>query len=154
MQSTNKDFYSKLHIHYVNAGLMVHSGNQQYKMATGFYMANLNPGEYTFKVYYKSPVAINMPASWDWQTAILQVMWFEDGQVVSDGIKCSPTPTTTNSYNVWGPIRGTEAILKLPANTVILAAFQFSAEMMEVNHIKHCFRYQWIPSTHIIVGER
>ena len=48
-------------------------------------MANLNPGYYTFEVHYKSPVAINMPASWDWQTAVLQVMWFEDAYAVSDG---------------------------------------------------------------------
>ena len=32
-----------------------------------------------------------MPASHDWQTAILQVMWFEDAYAVSDGIKCYPT---------------------------------------------------------------
>ena len=43
-QSANKDFYSKLMIDYVNAGSLVHSGNQQFKTATGFYMANLNPG--------------------------------------------------------------------------------------------------------------
>ena len=74
LESINKDFYSKLLINYANAGSLVHSGNQVLKTATGFYMANLNPGYYTFEVHYKSPVAINMPASWDWQTAILQVM--------------------------------------------------------------------------------
>ena len=76
-------------------------------------MTNLNPGYYTFEVHYKSPVAINMRASWDWQTAIqpiLQVMWFEDAYIVSDGIKCYPTPTTTNTYNNYGPIRDIEAI--------------------------------------------
>jgi len=82
-------------------------------------MANLNPEEYTFKVHYKSPAAINMPASLDWQTAILQVMWFEGAHVVSDDIKCNPTPTATNAYNVWGPIRGIEVILQLPSNAVI-----------------------------------
>jgi len=76
-------------------------------MATGFYMANLNPGHYRFEVHYKSPVAINMPANQDWQTAILQVMWFEDAHAVSDGIKCYPTPTATNGYNKWGPFRET-----------------------------------------------
>ena len=34
---------------------------------------------------HRLPVAINMPASWDWQTAVLQVMWFEDAYAVSDG---------------------------------------------------------------------
>ena len=108
MQTSNKDFFSKLLINYSNAGSLVHSGNQYYKTATGFYMAKLNPGRYTFEVHYKSPAAISIPAVWDWQTAILQVMWFEDALAVSDGIKCYPTPTTTNSYNNWGPIRDVE----------------------------------------------
>ena len=41
-------------------------------------------------------------------------MWFEDAYAVSDGIKCYPTLTTTNTYNIWGPIRDFEAILHLP----------------------------------------
>ena len=49
--SDTKDFYSKLLINYANAGSMVHSGNQKFKTATGFYMANLNPGYYTFEVH-------------------------------------------------------------------------------------------------------
>ena len=40
------DFQSKLLINHANAGSVVHSGNQRYKTATGFYMANLNPGVY------------------------------------------------------------------------------------------------------------
>ena len=40
LESANKDFYSKLQINYANAGSLVHSGNQRYKMTTGFYMAN------------------------------------------------------------------------------------------------------------------
>ena len=134
-QSTNKDFYSKLLINYANAGSLVHSGNQWYKTATGFYMANLNPGYYTFEVHYKSPVAINMPASWDWQTAILQVMWFEDAHAVSDGIKCYPTPTTTNAYNNWGPIRNTEAILHLPNDRALLSAYQLSTDMSSSSYV-------------------
>ena len=129
LHSSNRDLYTKLQINYANAGSLVHSGNQQYKTATGFYMANLNPGYYTFEVHYKSPVAINMPASWDWQTAVLQVMWFEDAYAVSDGIKCYPTPTTTNTYNIWGPIRDVEAVLHLPNDRAILSAYQFSTEM-------------------------
>ena len=135
LQSTNKDFYSKLLINYANAGSLVHSGNQQFKTATGFYMANLNPGYYTFEVHYKSPVAINMAANWDWQTATLQVMWFEDAFAVSDGIKCYPTPTTANTYNIWGPIRDVEAILQLPNNRAVLSAYQFSTEMASPSHV-------------------
>ena len=135
LASANKDFYTKLLINYANAGSLVHSGNQNYKTATGFYMANLNPGYYTFEVHYKSPVAINMPANWDWQTATLQVMWFEDAYAVSDGIKCYPTPTTTNAYNSWGPIRDTEAVLHLPNTRAVLSAYQFSTEMASPSHV-------------------
>ena len=130
-----KDFYSKLLINYSNAGSLVHSGNQHFKTATGFYMANLNPGYYTFEVHYKSPVAINMAAGWDWQTAVLQIMWFEDAYAVSDGIKCYPTPTTTNTYNNWGPIRDVEAILHLPNDRAVLSAYQFSTEMATPSHV-------------------
>ena len=131
---TGKDFYSKLLINYSNSGSLVHSGNQYYKTATGFYMANLNPGYYTFEVHYKSPVAINMPAS-GWQTAVLQVMWLEDAYTVSDGIKCYATPTTTNAYNIWGPIRDVEAMLHLPNNRAVLSAYQFSTEMSSPSHM-------------------
>ena len=137
LESSNTDFYSKLLINYANAGSLVHSGNQTFKTATGFYMANLNPGYYTFEVHYKSPVAINMPASFDWQTAILQVMWFEDAHAVSDGIKCYPTPTATNTYYNWGPIKDTEVILQIPnyVNRAVLSAYQFSTEMANPRHV-------------------
>ena len=133
--SANKDFYSKLLINYANAGSLVHSGNQHYKTATGFYMTNLNPGYYTFEVHYKSPVAINMPANADWLTAILQVMGFEDAFAVSDGIKCYPTPAITNAFNNWGPIKDTEAILHLPNTRAVLSAYQFSTEMASPSHV-------------------
>ena len=135
LQSTNKDFYSKLLINHANAGSMVHSGNQQYKTATGFYMANLNPGHYRFEVHYKSPVAINMPASADWQTAVLQVIWFKDAYAVSDGIKCYPTPTTTNSNNNWGPITDVETILHLPSDRAVLSAYQYSADLTSISDV-------------------
>ena len=135
LHSDNKDFYSKLLINYANAGSLVHSGNQVFKTATGFYMANLNPGYYRFEVQYKSPVAINMPANLDWQTATLQVMWFEDAHAVSDGIKCYPTPTTTNTYNNWGPIKDIEAILQLPNTRAVLSAYQFSTEMASHTYV-------------------
>ena len=133
--SSNKDFYSKLLINYSNAGSLVHSGNQQYKTATGFYMANLNPGYYKFEVHYKSSVAISMPSSSDWQTAVLQVMWFEDAYAVSDGIKCYPTPTAANTYNNWGPIRDIEAILHLPNDRAVLSAYQLSTDMTSSSHV-------------------
>jgi len=132
---SQKDFYSKLLINYANAGSLVHSGNQYYKTATGFYMANLNPGHYRLGVHYKSPVAINMPAGWHWQTAILQVMWFENVHAVSESITCYPTPTTTNANNNWGPIKDIEAILHLPSTRAVLSAYQISTEMTSPSYM-------------------
>ena len=51
MGTGNKDFLSKLLINFSNAGSLVHSGNNGYKAATKFYMANLNPGYYRFEVH-------------------------------------------------------------------------------------------------------
>ena len=125
----NQDFYSKLLVNDNNAGSLVHSGKQAHKTATGFWMANLNAGYYTFEVHYKSPVAIHITVAANWQTAVLQVMWFEDARVVSDGIKCYPTSTATNNYNNWGPINDLQVILQLPNNRSILSAYQLSTEM-------------------------
>jgi len=135
-ESSNADFHSKLLINYDNAGSLVHTGKQLYKTATGFYMANLNPGYYNIEVHYKSPVAISMPANQDWQTAILQVVWAEDAYAVSDSIKCdSCAAAATNAYNNWGPIRNTEVILHLPSYRAILSSYQFSAEMVFPSHV-------------------
>ena len=41
-----------------------------------------------------------MSNSTDYQTAILQVMWFAGVQAVSDGVKCYPTPYPINGYDV------------------------------------------------------
>ena len=117
------DLYSKLLVNDNNAGSLIHSGKQVHKNPTGFWMANLNAGHYTFEIHYKSPKAINEIANWDWQTAVLQVMWFEDARVVSDGIKCYPTSTATNNYNNWGPINDLQVILQLPNNRAILSAY-------------------------------
>ena len=154
LQGAKKDFYSKLLINYSNSGSLVHSGNNHFKTATGFYMANLNPGYYTFEVHYKSPLAINMAASADWQTAVLQVMWFEDAYAVSDGIKCYPAPTTTNTYNIWGPIRDVEAILHLPNDRAVLSAYQFSTEMTTPSHVVTALDVNGFPphTTHFIKG--
>ena len=130
----NADFQGKLLINNINAGSLVHSGNQHFKTATGFYMANLNPGDYTIEVYYKSPVAINMASEWDWQTAILQVVWAEDAYAVSDSIKCDSC-AATNAFNNWGPIRNTEAVLHLPSDRAILSTYQFSAEMTSPSQV-------------------
>ena len=133
--SKNQDFYSKLLVNDDNAGSLVHSGNQGYKNPTGFWMANLNAGHYTIEIHYKSPVAINVKANYDWQTAVLQVMWFEDARVVSDGIKCYPTSTATNNYNNWGPINDLQVILQLPNNRAILSAYQLSTEMSSPSYL-------------------
>ena len=59
-------------------------------------MDNLEPGHYTFEVYYKSTSSISMSTSVDYQAAILQVMWFNGVHAVSDGVKCYPTPYPIN----------------------------------------------------------
>ena len=125
--------YSKLLVDDNNAGSLIHSG-KHHKNPTGFWMANLNAGYYTIEIHYKSPVAINVEENWDWLTAVLQVMWFEDARVVSDGIKCYPTSTATNNYNNWGPINDLQNILQLPNNRAILSAYQLSTEMSSPNY--------------------
>ena len=129
LHTSKQDFYSKLLVNDRNAGSLIHSGKQYHKNPTGFWMANLNAGHYTIEIHYKSPVAINTVASWDWQTAVLQVMWFEDARAVSDGIKCYPTSTATNNYNNWGPINDLQLTLQLPNDRAILSAYQLSTEM-------------------------
>jgi len=98
-------------------------------------MDNLNAGLYTFEIYYKSPVAINNPANNDWQSAVLQVMWFKDAHAVSNGINCYPVSSLTNNYNNWGRIRDFEVILQLPNYRAILAAYQLSTEMSSPSHV-------------------
>ena len=133
--SPGYDFYSKLLVNDNNAGSMVHSGKQGQKNAIGYWMANLNTGHYTFETHFKYPVDINVPANADWQTAVLQVMWFEDAHGVSDGIKCYPTSTATNNYNNWGPINDLQVTLKLPNDRVILSAYQLSTKMSSPSHL-------------------
>ena len=133
-QTDNADFQSKLLINYANAGSLVHSGKQRYKTATGFYMANLNPGNYTIEVHYKSPMPINIPASWDWQTAIVQLVWVEDSYAVSDSIKCDSC-AAANAYNNWGPIKEIGVILDLPNPRVMLSAYQLSASMSSPSYM-------------------
>ena len=131
----NYSLYSKLLVNDRNAGSLIHNGKQDHKTLTGFWMANLNAGYYTIEIHYKSPVAINVGANWDWQTAVLQVMWFEDARAVSDGIKCYPTSTATNNYNNWGPINDLQLTLQLPNDRVILSAYQLSTEMTSPSYL-------------------
>ena len=131
----NTDVYSKLLVNDRNAGSLIHSGKQQHKTPVGLWMANLNAGHYTFEIHYKSPEAINEYASSNWQTAVLQVMWFEDARVVSDGIKCYPTSTATNNYNNWGPINDLQVTLQLPNDRTILSAYQLSTQMSSPSHL-------------------
>ena len=133
--TSGNDFYSKLLVNDNNAGSLVHSGKQRHKTPLGLWMANLNAGHYKFEIHYKSPVAFQIGGSGDWQTAVLQVMWFEDARVVSDGIKCYPTSTATYNYNNWGPINDLQVILQLPNNRAILSAYQLSTEMFSPSHL-------------------
>ena len=133
--SKDHDFYSKLLINSNNAGSLMHSGKQGHKDAIGLWMANLNAGHYTIEIHYKSPVAIHTQANADWQTAVLQMMWFEDARAVSDGIKCYPTSPATNNYNNWGPINDLQLTLLLPNDRAILSAYQLSTEMSSPSHL-------------------
>ena len=150
----SKDFYTTLIVNDNNAGSLVHTGKQGHKAPTGFWMANLNARYYTFEIHYKFPVAFNLPANTDWQTAVLQVMWFEDARVVSDGIKCYPTSTATNNYNNWGPINDLQVILQLSNNRAILSAYQLSTEMSSPSHLVTALDVNGFhqPSTQCIKG--
>jgi len=131
----NNDFFCKLIVNGADVGSLIHTGKQGHKNPTGFWMDNLNAGLYTFKIHYKSQVAVNTEAEWDWQGAVLQVMWFKDARAVSDGINCYPVSTPINNYNNWGPIRDLEIILQLPNDRAILAAYQLSTEMSSPSHV-------------------
>jgi len=130
--TANSDFYSKLVINNYDVAAVVHTGNQNFKTAVGFYMSTLYPGYHIFKVYYKSSATIRMKANWDWQTAILQVIWADDAKVVSEGIKC---PASYNAYNNWGPLKDLSTVIHTPDERVVLSAYQFSADMKYTNYM-------------------
>ena len=110
-----------------NAGSLVRYYTQRNKTATGYWMDNLEPGHYTFEVHYKSTSSISMSSSIDYQTAILQAMWFSSAHAVSDGVKCYPTPTPINTYGVLSPIKDLKVNLMLPSsNRVVIAGYQLS----------------------------
>ena len=110
-----------------NAGSLVRYDNQNYKTATGYWMDNLEPGHYTFEVHYKSTSSISMSTSLDYQAAILQVMWFSGVHAVSDGVKCYPTASPINRYNVLSPIKNLKVNLMVPPSArVVIAGYQLS----------------------------
>ena len=109
-----------------NAGSLVRYNTQNYKTATGYWMDNLEPGHYTFEVHYKSTSSISISTSTDYQTAILQVMWFAGVHAVSDGVKCYPTPSPINRYGVLSPVKDLKVNLLLRYNLVVIAGYQLS----------------------------
>ena len=130
--SSTAQFWTKLQITrdddgLTNAGSIVRYYTQAYKTATGYWMEILEPGHYTFEVHYKSTSSISMSTSVDYQTAILQVMWFTGVRAVSDGVKCYPTPYPINRYNVLSPIKDLKVNLLVPSSgRVVIAGYQLS----------------------------
>lgn len=91
-----------------STGSLVHIGSQQqYKTATGYWATNINPGYYTFEVFCKSSRAISMSASKDYQTAVMNLIWFDGMHAASDGIKCHTNPYP-NAYYLLSPIKNTD----------------------------------------------
>jgi len=116
------DFWTKLQVNSFTAGSLVHIGSQQqYKTATGYWAANINPGYYTFEVHYKSSHTISMSASTDYQTAVINLIWYDGMRAASDGIKCHTNP---NTYNALSPIKDTEVFIQHSGE--VLAAYQVS----------------------------
>jgi len=131
--NTVSDFWTKLRINYMNAGALVHSGNQQYKTATGYWMGNLDPGYYTFEVYYKSPISISMPSSSEFQVAVINVMWFENTEAFSNGVNCEFL--LNNFYYNDNPVKGLDIKLTTTAySSFVLAAYQFSTYYSSTSH--------------------
>ena len=129
--SYNYGFWSKLQVSQEssgvvsNAGSLVHSGNQQYKTASSYWMADLDPGYYRFEVHYRSPITIITHASSDYQTAVINIMWFHDGSAVAGGIPCYSNRPSLRTYNVLLPIRDLE--ISIFANSrAVIAAYQLS----------------------------
>lgn len=90
-------------------------------------MGYLNPGYYTFKIWYAGST-VYVPGSLEWQTAKMDIMWFEQTttDVLADNIKCYPVPITSNNYNNWGPVINLGVAVQLTTNGPVLAAYQFS----------------------------
>ena len=128
---SSASFWTKLQVKHddsglTNAGSLVHYGNQAYKTATGYWMDNLKSGYYTFEVHYKSSSSISVATGSEYQTAILQVMWFSTANAVSEGVKCYPSPYPLNRYNVLSPIKDLTVTLPAYSSRVVLAAYQLA----------------------------
>jgi len=156
LQSSNTAFFTKLLINYANVGSVVHTGNNNFKTAAGFYVAHLNPGYYTFQVHYKSAVEINMPAELDWQAAVLQVIWMEDAKAVSNGIQCLPTPPSTNTYNNLNPLEDLQTVISIPSDRVVLSAYQLSVDMTSPYYVVTALNSDGFfePSTSFLQSEK
>ena len=128
---SSAQFWTKLQITrnddgLTNAGSLVRYYTQSSKTTTGYWMDNLEPGHYTFEVHYKSTSSISMLNS-DYQTAILQVMWFAGVYAVSDGVKCYPRPSPINNYGVFSPSKDLKVNLLVPySGRVVIAGYQLS----------------------------
>ena len=125
--STSNVFWTKLQIDNFDVGSIAVSNTVPYKTMTGFWMGHLGPGEYTFRVLHAGS-AIYVPKGEQWQTAKLQITWFEldTTDVLTDNVKCYPNPITSNNYDNWGPVTDLGVIIQLPSNRVLLSAYQFS----------------------------
>ena len=53
----------------------------------------------------------------------------EDAYIVSNGIKCYPTPTALNTCGNDGPIQNLEAKIKMLAVHIVMAMYQLSLEL-------------------------
>ena len=126
--NTTSTFQTKLRIDNFDAGSIVLTYVVPFKTMTGFWMGHLGPGEYTFKVLYAGGSAVYVPKGAQWQTAKLQVTWFEldTTDVLTDNIKCYPTPITANNYDNWGPVTDLGVVIQLPSDRALLSAYQFS----------------------------
>jgi len=125
--NSSSTFQTKLQIDNFDVGSIVLTHVVPFKTMTGYWMGHLGPGEYTFRVLHAGS-AVYVPKGVQWQTAKLQVMWFEldTTDVLSDNVKCYPTPITSNNYDNWGPVTNLGIIIQLPSNRALLSAYQFS----------------------------
>ena len=142
--TANTDFYSKLMINYANAGSLVHSGKQIYKTATGFYMTKFNPGCYTIKVHYKSPIAMH------WYASLAQLVGTGRLQCYkSFGLKMPMVyqiiSTSVIHFHLQWMLTTTGVPLEKLPNDRIVACL---SEMITPQSCVHSFKGKWIPLPH------
>ena len=153
LTTTSSEFWSKLQVRknhdeaLSNAGALVHV-NSVYNTPTGYWMDNLDAGYYTFEIHYKSSSSISVSAGSDWQTAVLQVMWFEDGYAVNDGVTCQ---NPLNRDNILSPIRNLETEIS-SLGRVLLAAYHISVGDSNLLSTRMHMNNQQLPSTIMTSG--